>query len=317
MPDPISKPSPATALFESWLKERGQDSTNPLSELAAKPYRYVWGSWLDWLQSQEITWSDVGPTEVMRFLEQGVDAAASSRRGATAPTSEITRRRYWRLLQQVYQYAVERGHIELNPVRTAPDVKPPPPEASGGLALKGSQWQAVISALPLPNSRWGIRDRAILQLLIDTALTTSEVATLRLDQVEAQVSPMVLKIAGPRNAQTRDLVLGHDAEADLRRWLTERKVLTELKEFKNPDLVFVTTHYRALGGRTLFSLVAGTITRGFQAAGFDLPQHIGPQVLRNSRIVEWVREGIPLQEVCRRAGFKDHRSLRGLREHLS
>jgi site-specific recombinase XerD len=321
MPD-ISSQQPPVApplgldLFERWLDERSRDPYNPLSEGAAKPYRYIWASWLHWLAGETMSWNEAGPTEIMRFLEQGVVIAATNRRSPNDPISEITRRRYWRLLQQVYQHALESGLIENNPVRPAPDVKPPPPEASGGLALKGPQWHAVISALPLPNSRWDIRDRAILQLLIDAALTTGEVAKLRLDQVEVQVSPMVLRIAGERHAQGRELVLSKEAGEDLKRWLQERQALAEHKVLSNPDLVFVTNRGRGLGGRTLFALVSQTITRGLLRAGFELPQHIGPQVLRNSRIVEWAREGMPLEEVVRRAGFKDHRSLRGLREHL-
>jgi hypothetical protein len=54
-----------------------------------------------------------------------------------------------------------------------------------------------------------------------------------------------------------------------------------------------------------------------KAAGFDLPYHSGPQVLRNSRIVFRLNRGVPVSEVVADAGLKNHYSFRGLLQHLS
>ena len=54
-----------------------------------------------------------------------------------------------------------------------------------------------------------------------------------------------------------------------------------------------------------------------KAAGFDLPYHSGPQVLRNSRIVFRLNRGVPVTEVVADAGLKNHYSFRGLLQHLS
>lgn len=321
---------PALAHFESWLDVRSKAERSPLSAKSAGPYRHVWKSWVQWLTSPRTgsdgaalpahapAWTLATAAHVMRFLEQGVEPAASARRGKTAPISEITRRRYWRLLQQVYQHAVEKGLIDRNPVVAGPDVKAPPQEVSQGLVLNEYQWEAVAAAKPRGLSKWDVRDRAILSLLMDGALSTAEIGALRMHHVGEHFTNVTLSIpqVGKRHAQERVLVLETEASHDLRHWLDIRRTLTP-HPATDPALVFLTNRGRPIGMRILFYLVSQTLISGFKQRGFDLPQHIGPHVLRNTRIVMWIRDGVPVDEVCRRAGLKDFRSLHGLRAHIN
>lgn len=319
----------ALAHFEDWLTSRGQAdrASERLSRRAAAPYRYVWGAWVKWLTSARFTpdgapkpphadvWTAATSAHVAKYLDQGIETSASARRGKSAPVSEITQRRYWRVLQQIYQHAVNKGIIERNPVMAGPDVQPPPQEESEGLVLLGRQWQAVALAVPRGSSRWDVRDRAILNLIMDTGLTTGEIAALRLHQVGHHLRNVTLKMDGKRAAQERTLVLGTGAGIEMRHWVELRRSMKVLPS-TDPGLVFVTNRGGPMSGRTLFGLVSSTISKGLRDGGFALPQHIGPHVLRNSRIVMWINEGMPVDEACRRAGFKDMRSLRGLRRHI-
>lgn len=324
-------PISASAHFEHWLDNRdrpGARQREQLTHAAAKPYRYIWTAWVQWLTSPRVLpsgdttpplascWTQAQPGHVMRYLDQGVEAAASARRGKTAPISEITRRRYWRVLQMIYAHAVNQHIIEINPVMAAADATPPPQEDSEGLVLLGARWRAVALAIPRGTSRWDLRDRAILNVLMDVGLTMGELAELRLDQVGYHMVRIPVHVVGSRGAQNRVVMLSSDASIELRRWIDER-LRIELHPATDPGLVFVTNQGRPMSGRTLFSQVSTTVARGLREGGFALPLHIGPQVLRNSRIVMWLNEGIPVEEVCQRAGIKDYRSLRGLRRHIN
>ena len=44
---------------------------------------------------------------------------------------------------------------------------------------------------------------------------------------------------------------------------------------------------------------------------------MGPQILRNTRLVFWLNEGVPAAEVALRAGLKNIKGLYHLREHVN
>lgn len=330
MPPPCS-PIGAMAHFEHWLDNRDRPGTRQrerLTHAAAKPYRYIWKAWVTWLTSPRALangktappladdWTQARPAHVMQYLDKGVAAAASSRRGETAAISEITRRRYWRVLQMIYAHAVNQHIIEINPVMADDNVKPPQQENSEGLVLLGDQWRLVRLAITRGKTRWEQRDRAILHVLMDAALTTGELVGIRLHQVGYHLTKVTIDIEGTRASQKRTVTLGQAASTELRMWLELRQG-TPVQPSTDPGLVFITNRGRPMSSRMLFEQVSNTVIRGLRDGGLDLPQHIGPQVLRNSRIVMWLNAGVPVEEVCRRAGFKDFRSLRGLRRHLT
>lgn len=328
---PICSPMDAMTHFEHWLDNRDRPGTRlreQLTHAAAMPYRYIWKAWVTWLTSprpfanSEIgpalaaDWTKAKPAHVMQYLDAGVQAAASARRGKTAPISEITRRRYWRVLQMIYAHAVNQHIIAINPVMAADNVTPPRQEESEGLVLLGAQWQVVSLAITQGTSRWDQRDRAILHVLMDAGLTTGELAGIRVHQVATHQTKVAITIEGSRGAQKRTVELGVEASVELRKWI-EVRLRTPVLPSTDPGLVFISNRGRPMSSRMLFEQVSNTVIRGLRDGGFSLPQHIGPQVLRNSRIVMWLNDGVPLEEVCRWAGLKDFRSLRGLRRHIN
>lgn len=317
--------------FEHWLDNRDRPGTRQrerLTHAAAKPYRYIWKAWVQWLTSPRVLangetapplaadWTQAKAAHVLKYLDSGVEAAASARRRGTAQISEITRRRYWRVLQMIYAHAVNQHIIDINPVMATDDVTAPPQEDSEGMVLLGAQWQVVRLAITRGTSPSDQRDRAILTVLMDAGLTTSELAGLKLHQVGSHLTKVTLKLTGARDKQTRTVTLGLAASAELRKWIEVRWRLP-VRPDTDPGLVFITNRGRPMSGRMLFEQVSNTVIRGLRNGGFDLPQHIGPQVLRNSRIVMWLNEGMAVEDVCKRAGLKDFRSLRGLRRHIN
>lgn len=319
----------AQAHFDDWLNSRASPNSGPrqhLSSHAAMPYRYIWSSWVQWLTEPTALsdapsacalashWTLAQAHHVAAFLDEGVIAAACARRGPAAPISLITRRRYWRVLDLLYAHAVRRGLMAHNPL-SAPDLEVPPQEVCEGLVLLGPRWDAVLKALPGAADRWSVRDRALLLLLMEAGLRLSELLDLRVGDVGQLHRPMTLAVRGSRSAQPRMLTLDGSVGPALQSWLKEREDV-QLHPNTPHDLLLVSLRGRAMSARSVFLIVSNVVARGLQLAGFELAQHLGPQVLRNSCIVRWLHAGRDPFEVCRLAGLKDPRSFRGLQRHL-
>lgn len=316
-------PTDAQAFFEDWLRLRSQDPRDPLSAKAAKPYAYVWLMWCRWLTTpspsapaRAASWMEATPGDVATFLARG-PSPSSSRKSRTDPISDITRRRYWRVLDALYAHARNQNLISTNPAEHLEEGRPPA-ENPEGQVFNAKQWEVLRSELPSGTSRWDVRDRAMLQLLMDAALTTGEICSLQCHQVGDDFlhpSLLELRLDGRRKAQQRSFQLGRQASADLRRWIELRRGLPPRATDAAAPL-FVSQKGCPMSPRAVFYLVATTVTKTFPAHGLEIPYHIGAQVLRNTRLVMWLNGGMPIAEVVYRAGFKDAKSFRGLHAHI-
>lgn len=311
-------------LFRHWLSKRSQDTRDRLSPSAAKPYAYIWASWCRWLAKQETSaeapsrsWRDATAQDVADFLTHG-PSPSSSRKPRTSPVSDITRRRYWRVLDALYRHAKNNGDIEASPTELMPS-GPPPTEKPEGQVFQSNQWAALRNSLPEAISSWDFRDRAILCLLMDAALTTEEICRLQIHQVADSLfvpGRVALQVTGKRKAQERNLELELTTSVAVRRWLEVRASLHLHHAHIKDSPVFVSQKGRPMSPRAVFHLVAGFVRRAFALHHIELPNHIGAQVLRNTRIVMWLNQGMLVHEVVYRAGFKNAKSFRGLQRHL-
>ena len=305
--------------FEHWLVNRANAARDPISESSAKPYRYMWRAWCRWLASaggrdEPVHWLLATSEHAQRYLQQGPSPAASTRKSRSAPISEITRQRYQRFLHILYMHALHRGLVRESPFAGAEEPLSVQ-EQSEGQIFHAIQLQAIAESLPSGTQRMDVRDRAIMCVLLDAAITTSELCQLRLQHVGGHLSKVSLSIDGKRSAQVRKLQLQPRASAALRHWMEIRRGITVTRPGEE-DVVFVSKKGRAMTNHSIFHLVSTTVRQAFKAHHLDMPNHIGAQVLRNSRLVHWLNAGMPVDEVVRRAGFKDQKSFRGLRGHI-
>jgi integrase len=166
---------------------RADAGLNPAS---AKIYRSIWGGWLDWLASEQLSWHAVTPADVERFMVVRAPSEAGRPAINRATMASYTRQRYFRVLQGVYRDAHLIGLIEQNPVSAVekdghqpqvrevdrrPQMLPP-----GVLELlRTPAW--LEKALPMdePREWWVLRDRASVTLAAHCGLTTGELRTLQ------------------------------------------------------------------------------------------------------------------------------------------
>ncbi len=310
--------------FESWLDYRAT-GTHRLSPEAAEPYRYIWSAWCKWLlgQTQDQEWSSAvlaaTPQQVMDFLA-GQVKPATQRAGSATEISIVTRERYCMVLREIYAHLERQGLITHNPMQRLyalagddrPDAEIIPQQVHSWLREK---YVRLVSTAPFE-----ARDRALMLLMLDLALTPGELAALRLDQIseEAQPQGYWLSLEGGRAAQRRQLRVDGPAAAALAAWLQLRThaLAGTANAADAEDLVFFTERRHPLSRRVLFHLTSGEITAACNALDLPLPRHLGPLVLRNTAILGWIRQGMPAEEVCRQAGYQGTVSLEHLRAYL-
>jgi hypothetical protein len=190
-----STPLPTGALlFQLWLAE---ESSKPFQSLSPEPqgvYENIWNAWLEclaptmpddgnWRGSDILAlptprlWHEAQGEDVARFLRMRPGQRAGHQPDRTL--SEVTRRRYWRVLDRVYTFAVQQGWLRSNPVMALRLAERPRAVDQLGHCLPPVLWTQLPAHFPASDSLQGARDRAILLLLYELALAPEEVRTLQ------------------------------------------------------------------------------------------------------------------------------------------
>lgn len=303
-------------VFEHWLRTCGQNPWEPLSPEAAKPYGFIWQSWLRFLTASSATpqpdsWAKANAVQVLSFINHGPQSPKRSQ------PSDITRRRYWRILDRVYDHAVLHGWTAHNPAQglTASDM--PPSEDPKGAILTPRMWHALEQQIPAPDDLISCRDRAVLMLVMELGLTPEEVRQLELSNLLWSESPAprieALHIQGDRDCQTRTLPVSAKLHAALQHWLTAR---AGYHAMQGQAALFCTRKAPQLSNHTLLHLVTKTLKQAAQARKLPEPARMGPQVVRNTVLVQWLDSGCSVEEVLTRSGMKHPNALQHLRAYF-
>ncbi|GAB3359791.1 MULTISPECIES: site-specific integrase [Giesbergeria] len=326
-----------SAVFLQWLQA---ESSKPSRRLGSNPlgvYQDIWNAWLESLQSPTpddwtsspspsllpaVEWHQAQSEDVARFLR--IRAGQRAHHQPDRQLSEVTRRRYWRVLDRVYAYAVQQGWLDTSPVTQLPRADRPKAVDQLGHCLPPVLWAQLPQHFPASHGLQGARDRAILLLLYELALAPEEVRTLTDDSLldanrvpwhlMSESPPAALRIDGARKAQQRILALTPHLGTALADWLRYRHA-------HDPELAGLIFHSRKGGRplsiRALFHVASKVIHEAHAAqsvAQQTYPlQRVGPQVMRNTAVVSWLRTGVAEAEVARRIGVDGVRALDHLR----
>lgn len=328
----FKEPPSAEVLLDLWLDYGSSADRDPIGLKGEPSYRYFWSTWTKYLKTGRnaelpvpIEWHAVTSEDVVGFLTSGPES-----RKEDTQVSDITRRRYWRLLERIYDFALQQGWVSSNPAKALERMDMPPSEDPLGAIVTPKVWAALSSILlsPVDGDPISARNRALLICLTAMALTPMEVRTLTLNSVlyamdEGTERPHQLQLDGPGKNQRRRVVLPTEAVAALEDWLAIRPRVASKPEVES---LFCTNRAASRpGGKpagqmtsvTLLLLVRDLLVAAAKTAGQPLPARLGPQILRNTRLVMWLNEGVPASQVAVWAGLKNVKGLYHLREHLN
>ena len=301
------------AFFTAWQACRLADThRKPMGASGLGQTGFVWRKWLDFCASRGIAWEAAGALDVRAFA-----GAVSPRKfTATAGVSPVTLRRYWRILNDLYVYAVLSRTLADNP---CVEVMPTISEKTSSLALPPHLWTVLQEGLPGGPSFKAKRNRLVLHLMMRCALTVGEILDLTLGCVQAPAGTprqdagliYTLDLSGSRPVQARCLVLDICTSAALHDWL-------ELRRIGNAGagerLLIGAPNSAALSAKGLYKICRSHMAKSL--LGIEIAQ-MGPNTLRNTCITMWLNAGVPLQEVQQRCGLKDASVLIRLQRHIN
>jgi site-specific recombinase XerD len=324
--------------FAAWKAARLADGhRKPMGIFGLAQAEFVWRKWLSFCALRSLSWDAAGPADVQAFA-----GAVSPRKLTTAAqVSPVTLRRYWRILHDLYAYAVLSCTLADNPCS---EVMPAISEKTASLALPPHLWALLQENLPGGHSFQARRNRLVLHLMMRCALTVTEILGLTLGCVQAHegtpeqvarrlglaslplfepesafLAPLAahpagltytLALSGSRPVQTRCLVLDARTSSALHDWL---EVRTMGKAGAGDRLLIGGPQGSALSSKGLYKICRAHMARSL--VGIEIDQ-MGPNTLRNTCIAMWLNAGLPLAEIQQRCGLKDASVMSRLGAHL-
>jgi hypothetical protein len=169
--------SDADAFFAAWQAARlANKDLKPMGAAGLTQASLVWRHWLAFCTVHAIAWDAAQSADIARFCQ------AIGPRSSVKKTSPVTRRRYWRVLRDLYAHALARRLVAVNPAEGA---QPPATERVPSLALSPPMWAALLEGLydgfPGGDDFKARRNRLALLLMMRAALTVREIIGLTLD----------------------------------------------------------------------------------------------------------------------------------------
>lgn len=316
---PALRPPAPDAFFDAWLSA-ARAAPHPIAEATAEPMRRVWLMWCRHLAgagpAAASSWDLATAEDVDGFLSS-LSSPPCRARPAGGRASAQTRYRYARLLDRLYAFALIHGHVELNPVQGLHRRDRPGWTSDSASVLLPALWYALPEFFPEPEGSATVdagddalasRDRAVLGLLYDLALTPQEIRVMEPGHlVVAAGGAWSLVIDGADKTLPRTLAIEQpDLIEALEDWRRRREAAIELR---SSPFLFVTRRGEGLSKQILHNLVGKFIESACAGLELPLPPRIGPQTLRNTAIASWLAKGQEPQEVLQRLGLKDPRTL--------
>jgi len=219
------------------------------------------------------------------------------------PGSVPTKKLHLAAVRRFFDRLVVRHVVVLNPA----------------LSVRAERYQVVEGKTPeitVPQARTllasispahvvGLRDRAVVAVLVYTAVRVGAVSGLTLRDLRHDGTQWTLRFA-EKGGKSREIPVRHDLEGMLFAYLDAAGLRPGAPE---PVFRSAAGKTRTLTGRKMTaSDMCRMVKRRLQDAG--LPTHLSPHSFRVTTITDLLEQGVPLDEVQHLAGHADPRTTR-------
>ena len=297
-----------------------------LSASSQKVYGAIWAGFCKYLAGRQERWQDVTPTVALHYCHNG-GQPRSSTKNTSDPQSGLSKNQAWRVLDKIYAVATADRLIASNPFQGIHELERPAVTYFVSPVLKRSHWLELhdrLARTPIDehSHHSEVRNRVCLLLALHYGLTAQELCDLRAPNLTQTTSDLLLLIERKRSK-------GHKQERKVNIDAQDAKVLNLYSSMRAKMTVsaavptelhnsfFLSNQMRPISPRMCFHNIRQLLVDVFTQGNLTLPEHLGPQLLRNTAIVYWIRtKGLTAEQACERAGLKDPRALRWLRAHL-
>lgn len=201
--------------------------------------------------------------------------------------SENSKRRLVSSVRGFYKFLMFEGHIRENP---AEDLVSPQKSHYLPRFLNKSEMESLLLA-PDTSTEYGLRDRAILELMYASGLRVSEAANLRIGDVDLDGG--IVTTTG-KGSKTRRVPVGASAVE----WLRTYLVLRRKKEITGSDRLFVNSAGGPIDRQTIYLSIVGYA----ENCGFE---GVSPHTLRHSFATHLIQNSADIRSVQQMLGHAD------------
>lgn len=248
---------------------------------------------LQWCEERDIEMIRITPKDVGQYLD-----------GLRKRTSVSTSKQHLAGLRHFFDGMVTRHVILLNPA----------------LSVRGERYQVVEGKTPeitIQHARVllgsidtshvvGLRDRAMIAILIYTASRAGAVAKLRRGSLYSAGDQSMLHF-DEKGGKSREIPVRHDLQQILFEYIEAAGLRNAPK-----DTPLFRTAYRKTGRLTSNGMYVVDVCRMVKRRLKDasLPPHLSPHSFRVTTITDLLEQGVPLEDVQRLVGHADPRTTR-------
>src|SRR5271154_6916091 len=253
-----------------------------LASSSLASYRRDLVAWSGWLGRN-------GHMGLLAAARGEVESFLATQFRSGAKTSSIGRR--LSSLRRFYRLQLAQGTIATDPTLR---VRAPKLPHRLPKSLSEQQVEALLDA-PDPETKLGLRDRAMLETLYATGLRVSELVGLKFAQVSFDAG--IVRVLG-KGGKERLVPLGEEAVAWLTRYLAKARV--ELLGIGRSDAVFITARRGPLTRQAFWQLIKRYAPKaGIAASG------LSPHTLRHAFATHLLNHGADLRVVQMLLGHAD------------
>lgn len=217
-------------------------------------------------------------------------------------TSVATRKQHLAALRHFFDALVTRHAMILNPA----------------LSVRGERYQVVEGKAPEitvkgarqllhsinTKSPVGLRDRAVVGVLIYTAARAGAVASLKRDSLYYSADQWMFHF-DEKGGKSREIPVRHDLSQMLSEYIDAAGIRDAHK-----DTPLFRTAYRKSGRLTQTQMSGVDVYRMFKRRARDagLPAHLSPHSVRVTALTDLLEQNAPMEDVQRLAGHADPRT---------
>jgi site-specific recombinase XerD len=252
-----------------------------------KNYLHAVQKFLGWVEGRGLELPRITPGDVGEYL-QAVELSV--------PTKKL----HLAALRRFFDRLVNRHACVINPAATV--------KAERHAVIEGKTPQigvkearTLLESIDVSNVV-GLRDRAILAVLIYTAARVGAVAKLTLKSLKHDGTQYSLRFS-EKGGKSREIPVRHDLEGYLREYIEAAKI-TEGRLFRT---TVRKTKVLTKNGMTAID-ICRMMKRRLKAAG--LPGHFSPHSFRVATVTDLLEQNTPLEDVQYLAGHSDPRTTR-------
>lgn len=254
-------------------------------------YGHAIQRFLDWSHQRGIELVRITPRNVGEYLD-------------SQPLATVTKKLHLAAIRRLFDFLVTRHAVILNPAATVRTERHQVVE--GKTPEIGVETARRLLASLDTSHVVGLRDRAILAVLIYTAARVGAVAKLRRADFYWSADQACLRFT-EKGGKSREIPVRHDLQRFIVAYI--ESVGCDIAEKSSPLFRAAARRTRRL---TQAALLAGDINRMVKRRLRDagLPNHLSPHSFRVTTITDLLSQGVPLEDVQHLAGHADPRTTR-------